>query len=238
MLELKTVSVYFQKKLIVDTVSCVIKPREITLLMGPNGSGKSTLSGSIMGNPQYSLSDKSKIILDGEDISHTSVDERARKGIFYAFQNPTSIPGVSVAKLLRELIGSDKVAARKLLPDLKKYAKDYQFKEELLTRGIHDGFSGGEKKKIEMIQAQYLAKKYALFDEIDTGLDIDALKKVAQEINNLKKKGIGCLVITHFARLTDYLQIDRVMVMRKGKLVKTADVSIIREIEEKGYGHF
>ncbi|MEK9179692.1 MAG: ABC transporter ATP-binding protein, partial [Patescibacteria group bacterium] len=130
------------------------------------------------------------------------------------------------------------IAAKKLLPDLKKFAHDFQFKEELLTRGIHDGFSGGEKKKIEMIQAQYLAKKYALFDEIDTGLDIDALKKVAREINSLKKRGIGCLVITHFARLTEYLDIDRIFVMQKGRLVRIGGKSIIREIEKKGYGHF
>lgn len=237
MLELKHVTILFEKKIIVDDFSFSLKPGEIVLLMGPNGSGKSTIASSVMGNPQYTVSAQSKFILDREDITKLPIDERARKGLFLAFQNPVSIPGVSIVKLLRELFASEKGASKHVLPQLKEYAQTFQFKDELLTRGMHEGFSGGEKKKIEMLQAHFLAKKYALFDEIDTGLDIDALKKVAHGINELKKRRVGCLVITHYGRLADFLNIDRVVIIRKGKLVKEGPSSLIHEIEKTGYAN-
>lgn len=233
MLELKSISAYYNHEKIVDDVSLFVEKGEIVVLMGPNGSGKSTLAHAVMGNPLYSLGKDSIIKLDGRNITKKNTEEKANVGLFLAFQNPIAIPGVSVTKLLREIQGAH--ASGALLKDVRSYAQQFAFSSALLSRGINDGFSGGEKKKLEMMQACFLAKKYALFDEIDTGLDADALRAVASSINVLKKKGIGCVVITHYQRLVDYLVVDRVLVMYKGRILKQGTKALAAQIEKKGY---
>jgi len=233
MLEFKSISCYFSNEKIVDDISLSVQRGEIVILMGPNGSGKSTLAHAIMGNPLYRLGKGAVVMIDGQDITHKTTEEKARAGLFLAFQNPVAIPGVSVTKLLREIQGAH--ASGALLKEVRSYSQSFNFSDALLSRGIHDGFSGGEKKKIEMMQACFLAKKYALFDEIDTGLDADALRAVASSINVLKKKNIGCIVITHYQRLVDYLDVDTVLIMSNGRIVKRGTKELASKIEKEGY---
>ncbi|MCR4329817.1 MAG: Fe-S cluster assembly ATPase SufC [Candidatus Roizmanbacteria bacterium] len=233
MLEFKSISCFFNNEKIVDTVSFSVGKGEIVILMGPNGSGKSTFAHAIMGNPLYRLGNDAVIAVDGHDITKKTTEEKAKEGLFLAFQNPIAVPGVSVTKLLREIQGAQ--ASGTLLKDVRSYAQSFDFSDTLLSRGINDGFSGGEKKKIEMMQACFLAKKYALFDEIDTGLDADALRAIATSINALKKKNIGCVVITHYLRLVDYLEADKVLVMHKGQIVKRGTKALASLIEKEGY---
>ena len=238
MLKLQNISVSFQEKLIVHNVDLVLERGTIVVLMGPNGSGKSTLANAIMGHPSYTLGTHSHIELDGEDIITLLPNERAQKGLFLGFQNPVAVPGVSLTKLLRETGEPKTLDTKHFMQDLRYLAKSFQFSEGLLIRGLNDGFSGGEKKKIEMVQARYLAKKYALFDEVDTGLDVDALKKVAIMMNELKKKNVGCLVITHYPRLIEYLYIDRIVIMSQGKIVDEGGRELVKKIEKKGYAGY
>lgn len=238
MLKLQNLSVEFQGKVIVHSISLSLKRGEIVVLMGPNGSGKSTLASAVMGNPFYVIKARSLLELDGEDILHMLPNERAKKGLYLAFQNPVAIPGVSLTKLLREAVPAAVEDTTHFMQDLRYMAKGLSFSEGLLIRGLNDGFSGGEKKKVEMVQARYFAKKYAMFDEIDTGLDMDALKKTAILINELKKKHVGCLVITHYQRLVEYLDVDRIVVMAQGKIVDEGSKKLIKKIEEKGYAGY
>ncbi len=238
MLKLSKFSVSYQDKKIVDSIELALNPGEIIVLMGPNGSGKSTLASSVMGHPFYTVHKDSRIEIDTEDITYATPDERARKGLFLAFQNPVSIPGVNITKLLREVGALGDGSIKEKLQELRELSKELHFSDSLLTRSLNDGFSGGEKKKVEMVQAKFLAKKYAFFDEIDTGLDIDALKKIAEMINDLKKRDIGCLVITHYQRLVEFLSVDRVLIMHKGKLVKEGGKDLVQVIEKEGYSVF
>jgi len=201
--------------------------------MGPNGSGKSTLANALMGHPHYAVK-SGRIELDGQDITQAEPEEKVKQGLFLAWQNPMAVAGVSLTKLVRELnlFKNDVVSVVK---SLRQYAKKMNFSDSLLLRGLNDGFSGGERKKLEMLQAIFLAKKYVLFDEIDTGLDVDALKAIAKEINLLKRKNLGCLVITHYHRLIKLLDFDKVMVMRQGKIVKTGGRALAEKIENHGY---
>lgn len=238
MLRLSNFTVSYKNLVIVQKAHITVDRGELVVLMGPNGSGKSTLASAVMGHPFYTVHAGSLLEVDGENITDEEPNVRAQKGIFLAFQNPVSIPGVSVTKLLREAgaLKDDKVKSQ--LARLRTFSKDLHFDESLLSRGLNDGFSGGEKKKIEMIQASVLATKYALFDEIDTGLDIDALKKIAYMINELKKRKVGCVVITHYQRLVEFLDVDRVLIMAKGHIVKEGDKDLVHDIEKFGYIHF
>lgn len=238
MLKLLNFSVKFQGKTIVRSVNLELKRNEITVLMGPNGSGKSTLASAVMGHPFYTISKESLLELDGEDITAASPDVRANKGLYLAFQNPVAVPGVSLTKLIREASPEALSDTGHFMQDLRYFAKGLSFSEGLLIRGLNDGFSGGEKKKVEMVQARYFAKKYALFDEIDTGLDVDALKKIAKLINELKKKHVGCLIITHYQRLVEFLDADRIVVMSAGRIVDEGGKELIKTIEEKGYAQY
>lgn len=235
MLALKDLVVAYQDKIIVKELSLVLKPEETVLLMGPNGSGKSTLVNALAGHPDYQI--KSGVVsLDGEKINTLKPEEKVRKGLFLAWQNPMTIPGVSLTKLLRELglfNGSNKIN----LQQLRDFAQTFAFSDSLLLRGLNDGFSGGERKKIEMLQAILLARKYVLFDEIDTGLDLDALQQIAKAINRLKKQRKGCLVVTHYPGLFKLLEFDRVLVMKKGVIVKQGEQSLATQIAKNGYAH-
>lgn len=235
MLVIKDLLVAYQNKVIVKKLSLTIKPGETVLLMGPNGSGKSTLVNALMGHPNYEI--KAGLVkLDDEKINDLKPEEKVHKGLFLAWQNPLSIPGVSLTKLLREL-GLFSANNKINLPLLRQYAKDFAFSESLLLRGINDGFSGGERKKIEMLQAILLAKKYLLFDEIDTGLDLDALRQIASAINKLKKQRKGCLVVTHYPGLFSLLNYDRVLVMKQGKLVREGTQKLATQIAKNGYAN-
>ncbi len=237
MLELNSLRISYQNETIVKGVSLKVRRGETVILMGPNGSGKSTLASALAGNPQYEIT-AGTIEIDNEDVTGLAPNERAEKGLFLAFQNPVSVPGVSLTKLLREISPEAEKQPGEFIRKLRQFAKELNFAESLLIRGLNDGFSGGEKKKIEMVQAYFLAKKYVVFDEIDTGLDVDALKKIADLINELKADRKGVLIITHYHRLVEFLDVDKVLVMNGGKIVKEGGKSLVKEIENKGYGHF
>jgi len=227
-------------KEILRDVSLVVKSSEVHAIMGPNGSGKSTLAYALMGHPSYKIqSSKSKVQINGKNIIHLPAQERAKAGLFLAFQSPIAVPGVSVFNLLRaahqEIHGADNFSVSDFFKLLKKNAKELRIEESFLSRGIHDGFSGGEKKKMEMLQALTLAPKFAIFDEIDTGLDVDALKVVARGISLLSSQGTGIIIITHYQRILKYLKPDVVHILVKGEIVKTGKAFLASEIEEKGY---
>jgi Fe-S cluster assembly ATP-binding protein len=247
-----------EEKPILSDVTLTVRSGEVHAVMGPNGSGKSTLAYALMGHPAYEVkSRKSKVKINTKNILDLSTEDRARAGLFLALQSPIAVPGVSVMNLLRTayqqiypsvekkpegkqtLLGSRWNAAGMSLVEfstmVKQHAKELHIEDAFLSRGIHDGFSGGEKKKMEMLQALTLAPKFAVFDEIDTGLDVDALKLVARGIERLSKSGTGVIIITHYQRILKYLKPDVVHVLVKGKIVKTGKASLAKEIEEKGY---
>ncbi len=259
-LDVAHIRAHVGEKEILSDISLRIRSGEVHALMGPNGSGKSTLSNVIMGHPTYTISGKQSVItIDSENITEASPEDRAKAGLFLAFQTPVSVPGVSVLNLLRtsfqELYGDKKtnsnehiqnpVLSRRwsaggmtigeFMKQVKADASMLHIDESFLSRGIHDGFSGGEKKKIEMLQALVLKPKFAMFDEIDTGLDVDALRLVAEGINILSKRGTGVLIVTHYQRILKYLNPDFVHILVKGKLIKTGAAALAKEIEEEGY---
>lgn len=246
MLTVKNLHVSVDKKKILRGVTLSVKKGEIHAIMGPNGSGKSTLAYSLMGHPNYEVDKKSSVKLDGSDLLDLETDERAKTGLFLAFQSPVAIPGVTVGKFLRQLYTAKKQdKSKKSVKDLttaieanKKIdalSKELQVKPELLKRSLNEEFSGGEKKKIETLQMLFLKPNYALVDEVDTGLDVDALKVVAKGIKKLSNEGTGVIVITHYQRILKYLRPDKVHVMRDGKIIKSGNASLAREIEKKGY---
>ena len=242
-------------KPILRGVSLKVRGGEVHAVMGPNGSGKSTLAYALLGHPAYET--KGKIVLNKKNISDLPTEERAKAGLFLALQSPIAVPGVTVTNLLRtayeELYGGTKkqtqnpVLHRKnigsmtigeFMSMMKHYAKGLHIDESFLSRGIHDGFSGGEKKKIEMLQALVLAPKFAIFDEIDTGLDVDALKVVARGIDLLAKKKTGVIIITHYQRILKYVMPDIVHILVHGKIVKTGRAGLAKKIEDHGYAKY
>lgn len=236
MLTLKNLSVSIEKKSILHDISFTFQPGKTYALMGPNGSGKSTLASAIMGHPKINFSRGSKIISAKKNIIPLSPDKRARLGIFLAFQNPLALPGVTVFELLRLALEKqiDPVALHK---KVKVLAKELHIKDELLKRSLNEGFSGGEKKKLEALQAVLLAPRFALFDEIDTGVDVDALKTISKFLKkHLTAKAETTLVfITHSTRLLKFIQPDEVLVMKEGRFVKHGKTSLAKEIEQKGF---
>ena len=240
-LEVKDLEVSVEDEKIVRGVSLEIEPGEIHAIMGPNGSGKSTLCKSLMGNPVYTI-DSGKIIVDGEDVTDEETDERAREGLFLGFQYPSEISGISTAEFLREAINA------KREEDDEEPIKQSEFKErmedaldmldmedEYARRYLNDGFSGGEKKRNEILQLAVLQPKYAILDEIDSGLDIDALKVVANGINGLAEDDRGFLMITHYQRILDYVRPDHVHVMIDGKIVESGGPELAEKLEDEGY---
>lgn len=249
MLTLKNLSVSIEKKSILHDISFDFQPGKTYALMGPNGSGKSTLASAIMGHPKIHFSRGSKILVKkparhtsakkadvGGNIVPLSPDKRAHLGIFLAFQNPLALPGVTVFELLRLALEKqiDPVALHKKVALL---AKELHIKDDLLKRSLNEGFSGGEKKKLEALQAVLLAPRFALFDEIDTGVDVDALKTIAKFLKkHLSKKTETTLVfITHSTRLLKFIEPDEVLVIKDGRLVKHGKTSLAKEIEQKGF---
>ena len=226
---------------ILKGINLEIKPGEVHAIMGPNGAGKSTLSSVIAGKDDYEVTD-GEILFDGETILEDAPEERAHKGIFLSFQYPVEIPGVSVTNFVKAAInetrkakGEAEMPAKEMLALVRENSEKLGIKKDFLGRSLNQGFSGGEKKRNEIFQMLMLNPKLAILDETDSGLDIDALRIVADGVNSFKNEGNAVLLITHYQRLLDYIEPDFVHVLADGKIIKTGDKSLALELEEKGY---
>jgi Fe-S cluster assembly ATP-binding protein len=238
-LEVKDLHVAVDENEIVRGLSLVVRPGEVHAIMGPNGSGKSTLAKVIAGHPDYRVT-SGELLMDGEPLLELEPDERARKGLFMAFQYPSEIPGVTIANFLRAALQA-RLPEGEELEATEYYEKLYE-KMDLLeidrsftSRSVNEGFSGGEKKRCEILQLALLQPHYAVLDETDSGLDIDALKIVASGVNSLRGPSLGILLITHYQRLLNYIIPDFVHVMVQGRLVRSGGKELALELEEKGY---
>jgi Fe-S cluster assembly ATP-binding protein len=228
-------------KEILKGINLEIKPGEVHAIMGPNGAGKSTLSSIIAGKEDYEVT-QGEIIFEGEDILEDAPEERAHKGIFLSFQYPIEIPGVSVTNFIKSALnetrkanGQEELGAKDMLALIKENAAKLGIKPDFLSRSLNEGFSGGEKKRNEIFQMMMLDPKLAILDETDSGLDIDALRIVADGVNQFKSQNNAVLLITHYQRLLNYIEPDFVHVLADGKIVKTGDKSLALELEDKGY---
>ncbi len=236
-LEIQDLWVSHDGQTILKGVNLALPLGEVHALMGPNGAGKSTLGKAIAGDPEYRV-DKGRILLNGEDITGLAPDERARKGLFLAFQYPVEVPGVQVANFLRlalkERLGRD-LPVTEFYARLQSALSTLEWDEAVLARYLNEGFSGGEKKKNEILQLLVLKPQYAILDETDSGLDIDALKVVAHGVNSMRGPEFAALVITHYQRLLNYIVPDVVHVMMNGRVVKTGGPELALELEKRGY---
>ncbi len=240
MLKINNLKAKVGEKSILNDFSLDIKPGEVHAIMGPNGSGKSTLSNILSGKKGYDVSGEIKF--EGIDLFSLETEERAHKGIFLAFQYPLEIPGVNTniflktsLNAIRKARGEKELDALEFLKLVKQKSKELKFDEEKLNRQLNVGFSGGEKKKNEILQMSILNPKLSILDETDSGLDIDALKIVAQGVNALRKKNNSFLIITHYQRLLDYIKPDHVHVLMNGKITKSGGPELALELEKKGY---
>ena len=241
MLEIKNISVKIKDsdKHIIDGLSLDIKDGEVHAIMGPNGTGKSTLSKVIMGNYKYELTD-GDILFNGESIRNLKVNERAKKGIFLAMQDPTVVDGVTNSEFLktasREITGEN-IDYFKFLDEVNKSIEDLEFDKDMLYRHLNKGFSGGEKKKNEVLQIKMLKPKFIILDEIDSGLDVDSLRIVCENINKYREenKDVSVLIITHYPRILEYISPDFVHIMNNGKIVKTGNMDLAFDTEKHGY---
>ena len=222
---------------IVKGVDLEIRPGEVHALMGPNGSGKSTLANAIAGSPVYVVQ-RGSVLFKGEDVTMLSADKRARLGMFLSFQYPTPIPGVTMVNFLREALKAvrgEEVPAREFLTELRETLKLLSIDEDFARRYVNDGFSGGEKKRAEILQLGMLKPDLAILDETDSGLDVDALRIVAEGINALRTPQIGVLIITHYQRILNYIRPDFVHVLADGRIVRSGDAELAKQIEADGY---
>jgi Fe-S cluster assembly ATP-binding protein len=238
-LEIKGLHVEIEGKEILKGVDLTINTNEIHAIMGPNGTGKSTLAQAIMGHPRYEVT-AGTITLDGEDVLEMEVDERARAGIFLGMQYPSEVTGVTNADFLRSSINAKRGEGNEIplmgfIRDLDAKMEMLEMDEDMATRYLNEGFSGGEKKRNEILQLMMLKPKFAVLDEIDSGLDIDALKVVAKGVNDLRGEDFGCLIITHYQRLLDYITPDHVHVMVQGKVVQSGGAELAHKLEAQGY---
>lgn len=227
-------------KEILKGLNLEIKPGEVHVIMGPNGSGKSTLANTIFASPRYIVTN-GNIKLCDEDITNLSTDKIAKKGVFMSFQTPEEIPGVSLAQFLKTTkhsITGEKANLYKFTKEVENYMNELDMKYEYVNREFNVGFSGGEKKKNEILQMLILNPKLAILDETDSGLDVDAIKTVSKGINMYKNDNNAVLIITHSTKILDSLNVDKVHVLVDGKIVKTGDSSLAREIEDNGYSEF
>tara|TARA_Y100001978_G_C23585787_1_gene381255 strand:- start:122 stop:877 length:756 start_codon:yes stop_codon:yes gene_type:complete len=241
MLKINNLQAGIEGKEILKGIDLEVKAGEVHAIMGPNGSGKSTLSSVIAGREDYEVSGGS-IDFEGEDLLDLGADERAHKGIFLSFQYPVEIPGVTVTNFIKTAInesrkarGEEPMPANVMLKKMREKMALLEIDNAFLSRSLNEGFSGGEKKRNEIFQMAMLEPKLAILDETDSGLDIDALRIVANGVNKLKSKDNAVIVITHYQRLLDYIVPDYVHVLHKGKIVKSGDKSLAHELEAKGY---
>jgi Fe-S cluster assembly ATP-binding protein len=236
-LEIQNLHVRTEEREILHGVDLTITKGETHALMGPNGSGKSTLANTLMGNPAYEITE-GRILLDGEDITEADPDDRAKLGLFLAFQYPVSIPGVSVANFLRTAINAKReepIKVKEFGELLKKNMEVLRVEREFTSRYLNDGFSGGEKKRAEILQLAMLEPSYAVLDETDSGLDIDALRIVSDGVNALRGPNMGALIITHYTRILGYVRPDFVHIMLNGRIVQEGGPELADTLEEKGY---
>lgn len=240
-LKVENLHVSVEDEKIVKGVDLEIKPGEVHAVMGPNGSGKSTLCKSLMGNPVYNV-DKGKITVDGEDVTEEETDERAREGLFLAFQYPAEVSGITVQEFLKEAIDSRREEEGKEAmkqADFKEHLQEkldlLDMDEEYVRRYLNEGFSGGEKKRNEILQMAVLEPKYAILDEIDSGLDIDALRTVSDSLNKLTTEDRGLLMITHYQRILNYVEPDHVHIMIDGEIVESGGPELAHKLEDEGY---
>lgn len=238
-LEIKDLHVSIEDKEILKGVNLTLKTGEIAAIMGPNGTGKSTLSAAIMGNPNYEVT-QGEILLDGENILDLEVDERARLGLFLAMQYPSEIPGITNAEFIRAAMNAgkeddEKISVMDFITKLDEKMAFLGMKEEMVERYLNEGFSGGEKKRNEILQLLMLEPKFALLDEIDSGLDIDALKVVSKGVNAMRGKDFGAMIITHYQRLLNYITPDVVHIMMDGRVVLTGGAELAARLEKEGY---
>ncbi|MWB95878.1 Fe-S cluster assembly ATPase SufC [Flavobacterium sp. GA093] len=241
MLSIKNLHASIGDKEILKGINIEVKAGEVHAIMGPNGSGKSTLSAVIAGNENYEVTD-GEVFLDGEDLADLAPEERAHKGVFLSFQYPVEIPGVSVTNFMKTAInetrkanGQDEMPANEMLKVIREKSELLEIDRKFLSRSLNEGFSGGEKKRNEIFQMAMLEPKLAILDETDSGLDIDALRIVANGVNKLKSEKNAIIVITHYQRLLDYIVPDFVHVLYNGRIVKSGGKELAYELEEKGY---
>lgn len=241
MLKIKNLHASIEGKEILKGLNLEVKPGEVHAIMGPNGAGKSTLASVLAGREEYEITDGS-VDFDGKDLLELATEDRAREGMFLAFQYPVEIPGVSNVNFLRtalneirEYKGEEAISAKDFMALVRKKSKIVELDAKLASRSVNEGFSGGEKKRNEIFQMAMLAPKLAILDETDSGLDIDALRIVANGVNLLKTPENATIVITHYQRLLDYIVPDFVHVLYDGKIVKTGNKELALELEEKGY---
>jgi Fe-S cluster assembly ATP-binding protein len=238
MLEVNSLETKIDDQRILKGLSLVVKPGQIHALMGPNGSGKSTLSQAIMGNPMLAGHVKGKILLNKKDITEASPDERAQLGLFLSFQTPIDIPGVKFSDFLKQAyteITGEQIEVEDFLELLKKEANRLKLSADFIDRELNVGLSGGEKKKMEMLQMLVLKPKYIIVDEVDSGLDIDAVREVAKVLGEAVKEGAGLLIITHYKRILEYVKPDKVSIIKNGKIVKEGGAELVEELEDSGY---
>jgi Fe-S cluster assembly ATP-binding protein len=236
---IKNLHAEVEGKEILKGVDLEIKGGETHAIMGPNGTGKSTLASVIMGHPKYTVT-KGEITLDGVDVLEMSVDERSRAGLFLGMQHPAEVPGVTNSDFIKTAINArmdegKSVSLFKFIRDLDHAVTDLKMNEDMPHRYLNEGFSGGEKKRNEILQMKLLKPSIAVLDEIDSGLDVDALKIVGENVTAMKSENLGMLLITHYQRLLDYIKADNVHVMMKGKIVKSGGNEIITRIDTEGY---
>ena len=241
MLQIKNLHASVEDKDILRGINLSVNAGEVHAIMGPNGAGKSTLASIIAGNEKYEVSE-GEILLEGEDISELAPEERAHKGVFLSFQYPVEIPGVSVTNFMKTAInesrkanGKAEMPANEMLKLIREKSELLEIDRKFLSRSLNEGFSGGEKKRNEIFQMAMLEPKLAILDETDSGLDIDAMRIVANGVNKLKSQNNAVIVITHYQRLLDYIIPDFVHVLMDGKIVKSGGKELAYELEEKGY---
>jgi len=241
LLEIKNLHANVEGTEILKGINLAVKPGEVHAIMGPNGSGKSTLASVLAGREEYVVT-KGEVLYNGKNLLDLSPEDRAREGVFLAFQYPVEIPGVSNTNLLKTAVnevrkyrGEEELDSMDFLSLLKEKSKLVELDQKFLSRSVNEGFSGGEKKRNEIFQMAVLNPRLAILDETDSGLDIDALRIVANGVNKLKTKDNSTIVVTHYQRLLDYIVPDFVHVLYKGKIVKTGGKELALELEEKGY---
>ena len=239
-LELNTIHITRGDDEVTHGVSLTVPAGELHVIMGPNGSGKSSLANAVMGHPDYAMT-KGTVTLDGEDVTSLATHEKARKGLFLSMQYPPEVPGVSVSSFIRAAVSAKEgkpVNVMEFQKRLKGAMAELGIDPSFSRRGLNEGFSGGEKKRMEILQLLLLEPKYALLDETDSGLDVDALKIVSAGVAKAHAAGTGVLLITHYARMLGYLKPDRVHVMVDGNIVDSGDMSLASAIESEGYARY